>query len=190
MKHKLIITTALAAALLLSACGAESNPDTVASAKATSASKAPAADAPPAKPTATPAPTPISPEELAKQSAASAGYAMKLLKFEDPGKSEAGYAPAPDTRFVAVQFEFENVSSDESMVVDLANATITDDNNVDYPAIPMSHADEIKPGDLAKNAKTTGWVGFTVPKDAKLKSATYRVGLISVVAITVELPKN
>ena len=76
------------------------------------------------------------------------------------------------------------------MIVDIANAQITDDKGVDYTSIAASHDGELKAGDLAKGEKTGGWVGFAVPTDVTLKSVTYRVGLISVIALTAELPKK
>ena len=162
--------------LLLSACGGESNPDSMAK---------PASG----KPTNTPVATLISPEELAKHSAESSGYAMKVLAVEDPGKASASYKAGADTRMVAVQVEFTNVSSNDKMLVDAVNALVTDVKKVDYVAVPVaSHEAGVKTGELAKGEKASGWVSFTVPKDTKLKSITYRVGLISVVEITVDLP--
>jgi len=37
--------------------------------------------------------------------------------------------------------------------------------------------------------KATGWIAFVVPTDAKLKTITYRIGLISTIALTADLPK-
>ncbi len=183
MKRSVLFTTLLTAALLLSACGGrEASPDSIAAEKAANSSGADA------KPTNTPAPTQISPEELAKRSAESSGYGMKVLGVEDPGKAEAGYTPAPNTRLVAVKLEFTNLTSDDKLLVELTNATITDDKGVDYPAIQSAHSDEVKSGELAKGEKSVGWVGFTVPADVKVKSVTYRVGLISIVALSVDLP--
>ena len=49
-----------------------------------------------------PVPTRISPEELAKQSAESAGYSMKALAVEDPVQAASGYQAQPNTRLFAV----------------------------------------------------------------------------------------
>jgi Domain of unknown function (DUF4352) len=184
MKSKLLPTTMLALALMLGACGPEQNPDSVAANKAASGQVADEL------PKGTPVPTPISPEELAKQSAESAGYAMKIITVEDPGKPAPGYAGASDTRLIALEIELSNVSSDDKMPVEVTNALITDENNVDYSATTDLHLGELKSGELAKGQLTKGWVGFTVPKEVKLKSVTYRVGLISIVALTVDLPKK
>ena len=179
LKRTLILATTLAAALLVSACGGESSPDKLAAEKPTSTAS-----------TVEAKPTVISPEELAKRSAASAGYSMKVMSVEDPAQAAKGYAAQAGTRLVAVQLEFTNVSSDDKMIVDIANATITDDKGVDYASSAASHDGELKAGDLAKSEKTSGWVGFAVPTDVKLKSVTYRVGLISIIALTADLPKQ
>jgi len=171
----------LAAALLLSACGGDANPDSIAAAKPTSATTEVPSEA-------QAQPTVMSPEELAKHSAASQGYSMKVSGLQDPGKATKEYSSTANTRFVAVQVEFANVSSDDKMTVDIANASITDDKGVDYPSIPGSHDGEVKAADLAKGDKSSGWIGFAVPQDTKLKSVTYRVGLISQIALTADLP--
>ena len=56
-------------------------------------------------------PTAVSPEKLAQQSAESAGYTMKVLAVEDPAQLAAGFTPEANSRLMAVQVEFENVSS-------------------------------------------------------------------------------
>jgi hypothetical protein len=137
-----------------------------------------------------PPPTRISPEELAKQSTESAGYALKALAFEDPAQAAAGYTANPDTRLVAVQVELANVGADDPMAIDISNAIVTDANDVTYNAAAGAREGEIAAGQVAKGEKATGWIAFTVPKDANLKSITYRIGLISTIALTADLPKQ
>ena len=36
----------------------------------------------------------------------------------------------------------------------------------------------------------SGWISFQVPKDAKLKSLTYRIGLLTTIALTADLPQK
>lgn len=133
-------------------------------------------------------PTVISPEELAKRSAESAGYALRALAVEDPAQPTATYQPQPDTRLVAVQVEFENVSSDDAMAIDVSNAIVTDDQGIDYSAVPGAREGEIAAGEIGKGEKASGWISFAVPKDARLKTITYRIGLISTIALTADLP--
>jgi Domain of unknown function (DUF4352) len=139
---------------------------------------------------AVPAATQISPEQLALQSAASSGYSLKALAIEDPAQPAAGYKADPDTRLVSVQIELGNVSADDKMAIDVSNATVTDDKGVDYNAVAGARDGEIKTGDLGKGEKSSGWISFAVPKDANLQSITYRVGLISTIALTANLPKK
>lgn len=132
----------------------------------------------------------ISPEELAQKSAESSGYALKVMAVEDPASAASSYTAEPDTRLMAVQVELENVSSDDAMPVDIANAIVTDDKDITYNAVSAAREGEIAAGDLKKGDKSSGWLAFQVPKDAKLKSITYRVGLISIIALTADLPQK
>ncbi len=131
--------------------------------------------------------TVVSPEELAKQSKESAGYALRALAVEDPAQPVAGYQPKPNTRLVAVRVELENVSADDKLAVDVTNATVTDAQGIPFNAVRGVHEGELQPGQLSKGEKVSGWIGFVVPQDAKLKSITYRIGFISTIALTAEL---
>lgn len=135
-----------------------------------------------------PTPTRISPEQLAQQSAESAGYALKALAIEDPAQAAAGFQLQPDTRLVAVQVELSNETSDDVMPVDLTNAVVADENDITYNAVAGAHDNELQPTELKKGERASGWIGFVVPKDAKLKTITYRIGLISTIALTADLP--
>jgi hypothetical protein len=132
--------------------------------------------------------TRISPEELAKQSAESAGYSMKASAVEDPAQATSEYQAQPDTRLFAVQVELENVSSSDPLPVDVANAIVTDDAGVTYNAVAGARDGEIAAGELKQGEKSSGWIAFTVPTDVNPKSITYRVGIISTVALEAELP--
>jgi hypothetical protein len=137
-----------------------------------------------------PPPTRISPEELAKQSAASAGYSLSALAVEDPAQPKSGFSVPADTRLVAVQVELANVSADDRMPIDISNAIVTDDNDVTYSAVSGARDGEIATGEVGKGEKATGWIVFTVPRDVNLKSITYRIGLISTIALEAELPSQ
>jgi len=86
--------------------------------------------------------------------------------------------------------DLENASSDDAMSVDVANAVVTDEKGIDYPAVAGGHDGEIKSADLKKGERANGWVAFRVPKDAKLKSLTYRIGLLTTIALTADLPQK
>jgi hypothetical protein len=132
--------------------------------------------------------TVLSPEDINQQTANS-GYEMKAVAYEDPAQAAAGYEAAPDTRLVAVQVELANVSSDDPMSVDITNAVVTDDKGIDYSAIAGGRDGEIKSEPLKKGERASGWLAFQVPKDASLKSLTYRIGLLTTIALTANLPK-
>lgn len=133
--------------------------------------------------------TVVSPEDI-NQKTLNSGFSLKATAVEDPAKPASGYEAKPDTRLMAVQVELENVSSDDSMTVDVANAVVTDDKGIDYPATTGARDDEIKSSDLKKGERANGWMAFQVPKDAKLKSITYRIGLLTTVALTANLPQK
>ncbi len=135
-------------------------------------------------------PTLVSPEELAKQSAESSGYVMKAMAMEDPAQAASGYEVQADTRLVAVQVELSNVSSADALPVDVANAIVTDAEGITYNAVVGGHAGELVSGELKQGDKANGWIAFTVPKDVALKTITYRVGIISTIALEAELPKK
>jgi hypothetical protein len=137
-----------------------------------------------------PVPTRISPEELAKQSAESAGYSMKALAVEDPAQAASGYQAQPDTRLFAVQIELENVSSSSPLPVAVANAIVTDEAGVTYNAVAGARDGEIAAGELKQGEKSTGWIAFTVPTGANPKSIIYRIGIISTIALEAELPQK
>ncbi len=141
------------------------------------------------RPTRTPAPTAISPEELAKRSAESAGYSLKALAVQDPAAPLASYTVDSESRIVAVQVELGVTTAEDKMAVESAYAIVTDDQQIDYAAVSSAINDELVAGEVAKGERATGWIAFSVPKTAKLKTITYRIGLISVVALTAELPK-
>jgi hypothetical protein len=142
------------------------------------------------RPTRTPQATVISPEELAKQSAESSGYAMKVLAVQDPATPLAEYTLDGESRLVAVQVELTVTDSEEKMATDGTYATVTDDSQIDYTSVASAIKDELAVGEIGKGEKASGWIAFSVPKAAKLKTITYRIGLISVVALTVDLPQK
>lgn len=168
-----IASAALVLGLLLTACSSEGE----------------GAGGNASRPTRTPKPTTISPEELAKRSAESEGYSMKALAVKDPAPAAAGYVVPEGTRLVAVQVELEVTTAEEKMAIESMYANIADTADVTYDGQAGSVADELVTGEIGKGEKATGWIGFTVPTDAKLKSITYRIGLISTIALTAELPK-
>lgn len=173
MKRPLqLLSAAFALTLLLAACGSEGEGGGLNE----------------SRPTRTPAPTTISPEELAKRSAESDGYAMKALAVQDPAAPIDGYTIDGESRLVAVQVELSVSTAEEKMAVDTTYATVTDESQIDYTAVSQAIKDELAIGEIGKGEKATGWIAFSVPKDAKLKSITYRIGLISVVALTTDLP--
>jgi hypothetical protein len=141
------------------------------------------------RPTRTPKPTTISPEELAKISAESAGYSMKALAIKDPATPAAGFEVPADSRLVAVQIELSVTSAEEKMAVETLYANVSDSTDVTYDGQTNAVADEIVTSEIGKGEKATGWIGFVVPTDATLKTITYRIGLISTIALTTDLPK-
>lgn len=138
---------------------------------------------------AVPTPTRISPMDLNQKMTENAGYALRALAVEDPAQAAASYQASPDTRLVAVQVELENVSSDDAMAVDVANAVVTDDKGIDYQAVAGGREGEVATGELKKGERAKGWIAFAVPKDSSLKSLTYRIGILTTVALTTDLPK-
>ena len=80
-------SAAIVLGLLLTACRSEGEGGGVSSRRATN----------------TPIATTISPEELAKRSAESAGYSMKALAIKDPATPAAGFEVPKESRLVAVQ---------------------------------------------------------------------------------------
>ncbi|MCX6019715.1 MAG: DUF4352 domain-containing protein [Chloroflexi bacterium] len=166
-------SAAIVLGLLLTACRSEGEGGGVSSRRATN----------------TPIATTISPEELAKRSAESAGYSMKALAIKDPATPAAGFEVPKESRLVAVQVELSVVSTEEKMAVETTYANIADSNDVTYDGQTAAIADELKTSEIGKGEKATGWIAFLVPSDAKLKSITYRIGLISTIALTAELPK-
>lgn len=138
---------------------------------------------------AVPTPTRISPEQMNQQMTENAGYGMLALAFEDPAQAAAGYQAEDGTRLVAVQVELDNVSSDDAMTVDIANAVVTDDKGIDYTAVAGARDGEIAAGELNQGEKASGWIAFRVPADANLQSVTYRIGILTTVALTADLPK-
>jgi len=137
-----------------------------------------------------PVATRISPEELAKQSAESAGYSMKAVVVEDPAPATASYQAQADTRLFAVQVELENLSSTDPLPVDVTNAIVTDEAGVTYNAVAGARDGEIAAGELKQGEKSSGWIAFTVPTGVNPKSITYRIGIISTIALTAELPQQ
>ncbi len=172
-KTRRITAAALALGLLLTACGSEGE----------------GAGSNPSRPTRTPKPTTISPEELAKRSAESEGYSMKALAIQDPATPADGFTIPEGTRLVAVQVELSVTTAEDKMAVEPVYANIADTADVTYDGQTGSVKDELQIGEIAKGEKAVGWIGFTVPTDAKLKNITYRIGLISTIALTAELPK-
>lgn len=136
-----------------------------------------------------PTATIVSPEDVNQQTL-EGGYSIKATAVEDPTTPAAGFEVQAESRLMAVQVELENVSSDDAMTVDVANAVVTDDKGIDYPAIAGARDGEISSPDLAKGERASGWIAFQVPKDAKLKSVTYRIGLLTTIALTAELPQK
>ena len=136
-----------------------------------------------------PTATVLSPED-ANQKTVNSGYSLKAMAVEDPTKPAAGTDVKAESRLMAVQVELENVSSEDAMSVDVANASVTDDKGIDYPATAGGRDGEIKSADLKKGERANGWMAFQVPKDAKLKSITYRIGLLTTVALTANLPQK
>lgn len=134
--------------------------------------------------------TVVSPEDLNQKSTASSGYALKVAALEDPAQAAAGYTAQSDTRLVAVQVELGNESSEDAMTIDIANAVVTDDKGIDYNSVAGGRDGEIKSADLKKGERASGWISFQVPKDAKLKSLTYRIGLLTTIALTADLPQK
>lgn len=169
-----VASAALVLGLLLTACSSEGEGGGVSS----------------KRPTATAGPTVISPEELAKQSAESAGYSMKAIGIKDPAKPKAGFEVPKDSRLVAVQVELSVTSADDKMAVETTYANISDASDVTYDGQVGALDDELATSEIGKGEKKTGWIAFLVPTDAKLKSITYRIGLISTIALTAELPKQ
>jgi hypothetical protein len=136
-------------------------------------------------------PTAISPEQLAQQSAESSGFALKVMAVEDPAQAAGGFTVDATSRLMAVQVELANVDSTDTLPVDVSNATVTDENGITYSAVADARDGQITAeADLKQGEKASGWMAFQVPKDAKLTSITYRVGLISVVAMTADLPQK
>jgi hypothetical protein len=133
--------------------------------------------------------TVLSPEDINQQTVDS-GYALKAMAVEDPTTPASGVEVKAESRLMAVQVELENISSDDAMTVDVANAVVTDDKGIDYPALAGGRDGEIKSTDLKKGERASGWMAFQVPKDAKLKSVTYRIGLLTSIALTAELPQK
>lgn len=137
---------------------------------------------------AVPTPTRLSPLDLNQKTTENAGYALRALAVEDPAQAASSYQASDGTRLVAVQVELENVSSDDAMAVDVANAVVTDDKGIDYQAVSGARDDEVASGELKKGERAKGWIAFAVPKDTNLKSLTYRIGILTTVALTTDLP--
>lgn len=173
-KRLIVLAVAMANLGMLAACGGEGEGSGL--------------DDRPLPTPAVPTPTRISPEQLAQQSAESAGYSLKALAVEDPAQAAAGYQPQPDTRLVAVRVELSNDASDDVLPVDITNAVVSDVNGVTYNAVAGARDGEIEAGELKKGERASGWISFVVPQDAQLKSITYRIGLISTIALTADLP--
>jgi len=139
---------------------------------------------------AVPTATVVSPMDINQKTTTNSGYSMKVNTLEDPAQPASGYEAKPDTRLVAVQVDLENTSSDDAMSVDVANAVVTDDKGIDYNSVAGGRDGEIKSADLKKGERANGWIAFQVPKDAKLKSLTYRIGLLTTIALTSDLPQK
>lgn len=137
-----------------------------------------------------PTATVVSPMDINQKTTASAGYSLKTLAIEDPAQAASGYEAKPDTRLVAVQLQLANESSEDAMAVDVANAVVTDDKGIDYNSVAGGRDGEIKSSDLKKGERAEGWIAFQVPADAKLKSLTYRIGLLTTIALTADLPQK
>jgi hypothetical protein len=118
------------------------------------------------------------------------GYSLKIAAVEDPAQAAAGYEAKPDTRLIAVQVGLENVESDDSMTVDISNAVVTDDNGIDYVSVAGGRDGELQATELKKGERAEGWIAFQVPADAKLKSLTYRIGLLTTIALTADMPQK
>ena len=136
-----------------------------------------------------PAATVVSPEDI-NQKTLNSGFSLKAVTVEDPATPASGIEVEAGSRLLAVQVELENVSSDDPMTVDVVNAVVTDDKGIDYPATAGARDGEIKSSDLKKGERANGWMAFQVPKDAKLKSITYRIGLLTTIALTADLPQK
>ncbi len=136
-------------------------------------------------PTAVPAAT--LPVEVLTDSASRNGYAMKKLAVQDPATPIAGYSIDAESRLVAVQVEMSVTTAEEKMSVDSIYATVTGDDQTEYPAASQAVKDELAVSEIGKGQKVTGWFAFSVPKDAKLNTITYRVGLAEVVVLAATL---
>ncbi len=162
-------------ALLLTACGGTGG----------GASSQPTADQNASSPTAVPAAT--NPVEPSSDSAAGNGYAMKRLAVQDPATPIDGFTLDSGSRLVAVQVELSVSTAAEKMSIDSVYATVTGDDQTEYPAAALAVKDELAVSEIGNGEKVTGWLAFSVPKNAKLKTITYRVGLAEVVVLSAKL---
>ncbi len=162
-------------AVLLTACGGTGG----------GASTQPTADQSAPAPTAVPAST--NPAEPLSDSASGNGYAMKKLAVQDPAMPIDGFTLDSESRLVAVQVELSVSTAAEKMSIDSVYATVTGEDQTEYPAAAQAVKDELAVADLGNGEKVTGWLAFSVPKDAKLKTITYRVGLAEVVVLSAKL---
>ncbi len=135
----------------------------------------------------TEAPVATNPVEPLSDSAGRNGYAMKKLAVQDPATPIDGYSLDAESRLVAVQVELSVTTAEEKMSVDSVYATVTGDDQTEYPAATQAVKDELAVSEIGKGGKVTGWIAFSVPKDAKLKTIIYRVGLAEVVVLAANL---
>lgn len=132
----------------------------------------------------------VSPMDINQKPTTDSGYSLKVTAVEDPAQAAAGYEPKPETRLIAVKVGLENVESDDAMAVDISNAVVTDDKGIDYIAVAGGHDGELQSPELKKGERAEGWIAFQVPTDATLKSLTYRIGLLTTIALTADLPQK
>jgi hypothetical protein len=134
-----------------------------------------------------PTPTLITPEELAKVSTETGEFGLTVKSRKDPATPKSGYELKPEQRLVALEVEFENLKGADPMDVDPQYALVTDVGDVTYAAEAGSVDNEIAIAAIKTGEKASGWLGFAVPKDAKLKDLTYRIGLISTITLIAPL---
>lgn len=77
------------------------------------------------------------------------------------------YEPEPDTKLVAVQVVIGNESNPYPLQVNPLSATLVDSDGFNYQPSLSSLDIEIVMAILQPGEKVRGWVGFTVPVNAK-----------------------